>query len=214
MDSAMEGSAMTASDSPYAQGLAYVDGEVCALADARLPLVEAGFTRSDVTYDVAAVWNGKFFRLDEHLARFQRSRDLLRLRPPEETPDIRRILMDMVGRSGLRAAYVSMIATRGCRSPDPATRGAMRISSTRSLALTSGFRSRGARPRGQRGEASVQRTPRAAFDPTIKNFQWVTYPGSLGGASPARKPASSSTATGTSPRAPGTTSSPSSTGFS
>jgi branched-subunit amino acid aminotransferase/4-amino-4-deoxychorismate lyase len=58
---------MTVSDSPYAQGLAYVDGEVCPLADARLPLVEAGFTRSDVTYDVVAVWNGKFFRLDEHL---------------------------------------------------------------------------------------------------------------------------------------------------
>ena len=110
---AMERSAMTVSDSPYAQGLAYVDGEVCALADARLPLVEAGFTRSDVTYNVVAVWNGKFFRLDEHLLRFQRSRDLLHLRPPEETPDIRRILMDMVGRSRLRAAYVSMIATRG-----------------------------------------------------------------------------------------------------
>jgi branched-chain amino acid aminotransferase len=84
-----------------------------ARSPTRLPLVEAGFTRSDVTYDVVAVWGGKFFRLEEHLARFQRSRDLLHLRPPEETPDIRRILMDLVGRSGLRAAYVSMIATRG-----------------------------------------------------------------------------------------------------
>jgi len=49
-----------APDNPYSQGLAYVDGQIWALADARLPLVEAGFTRSDVTYDVVAVWNGKF----------------------------------------------------------------------------------------------------------------------------------------------------------
>jgi len=94
-----ERNTMTVSENPYSQGLAYVDGEVCALADARLPLVEAGFTRSDVTYDVVAVWNGKFFRLDDHLARFQRSRDLLHLEPQENTPDIRRILMQLVSRS-------------------------------------------------------------------------------------------------------------------
>lgn len=164
---------MTVSDSPYAQGLAYVDGEVCALADARLPLVEAGFTRSDVTYDVVSVWDGKFFRLDEHLARFQRSRDLLHLRPPEETPDIRRILMEMVGQSGLRAAYVSMIATRGM--PLTGSRDPRRYAN-KFYAFACPYIWIFAPEVQDRGVsavvASVQRTPRAAFDPTIKNFQW------------------------------------------
>lgn len=104
---------MTTATNPRAQGLAYVDGQICALAGARIPLTEAGFTRSDATYDVVGVWNGKFFRLDGHLARFERSRRLLRLEPPEDTAEIRRILVELVSRSGSRDAYVDMIATRG-----------------------------------------------------------------------------------------------------
>jgi branched-chain amino acid aminotransferase len=164
---------MTVSENRYAEGLAYVDGEVCALADARLPLVEAGFTRSDVTYDVVAVWNGKFFRLDDHLARFQRSRDLLHLKPQENTPDIRRILMQLVSRSRLREAYVSMIATRGVSpvgSRDP------RRYTNKFYAFACPYVWIYAPEVQERGVnavvASVQRTPRAAFDPTIKNFQW------------------------------------------
>jgi hypothetical protein len=109
------GDLMTAAapDNPYSQGLAYVDGQICALADARLPLVEAGFTRSDVTYDVVAVWNGKFVRLEDHLARFARSRAVLRLSPPVDDAGIRRILTSLVGKARLRDAYISMIATRG-----------------------------------------------------------------------------------------------------
>jgi len=78
-----------------------------------MPLFDAGFSRSDVTYDVVAVWNGKFFRLEEHLDRFERSMAELRLDPKVDRAQITEILHECVARSGLQNSYVDMIATRG-----------------------------------------------------------------------------------------------------
>ena len=58
-------------DNLLADGCAFIEGAYYPIAEAHIPSVDTGFTRSDLTNDVAAVWNGKFFRLDEHLNRFQ-----------------------------------------------------------------------------------------------------------------------------------------------
>ena len=42
------------------------------MAEARVPILDRGFLRSDATYDVAHVWRGSFFRLEDHLDRFER----------------------------------------------------------------------------------------------------------------------------------------------
>ena len=62
-------------------GVAYIDGEFVPIAEARLPILDLGFLRSDATYDVVAVWNGRFFRLDQHLDRFFGGRREAALQP-------------------------------------------------------------------------------------------------------------------------------------
>jgi branched-chain amino acid aminotransferase len=52
-------------------GCAYVDGQFVAPEDARISIFDWGFLHSDATYDVAHVWQGRFFRLDDHLDRFE-----------------------------------------------------------------------------------------------------------------------------------------------
>jgi hypothetical protein len=69
----MSDAAIAVDVDPYAQGAAYVDGEFCPVSQARIPLTDLGFVRSDVTYDVVHVWKGRFFRLDAHLDRFLKS---------------------------------------------------------------------------------------------------------------------------------------------
>jgi branched-subunit amino acid aminotransferase/4-amino-4-deoxychorismate lyase len=54
---------VTMTENPFADGCAYIEGKYFPIAEARIPIMDSGFTRSDVTYDVVAVWNGKFFRL-------------------------------------------------------------------------------------------------------------------------------------------------------
>ena len=61
-----------------ADGVAYVDGTYVPIGEARLPLLDWGFTRSDATYDVVHVWKGSFFRLEDHLDRFDQERSYLR----------------------------------------------------------------------------------------------------------------------------------------
>ena len=44
----------------FADGCAFIEGAYYPIAEARIPILDTGFTRSDLTYDVVAVWNGKF----------------------------------------------------------------------------------------------------------------------------------------------------------
>ena len=43
-----------------------MNGEFIQLSEARIPVLDWGFLRSDATYDVVHVWQGRFFRLDKH----------------------------------------------------------------------------------------------------------------------------------------------------
>ena len=56
-----------------AGGLVFIDGEFVAPEEARMSIFDYGFTWGDCVYDVTSVWRGWFFKLDEHLARFERS---------------------------------------------------------------------------------------------------------------------------------------------
>src|SRR5580658_7480868 len=98
---------------PFVDGAAFVRGEYVPAAEAMVPLFDYGFLRSDLTYDVPAVWNGRFFRLDDHLARLARSCAKLRLEPPMSTPQIREMMIELVRLTQLRDAYVDVIVTRG-----------------------------------------------------------------------------------------------------
>jgi branched-chain amino acid aminotransferase len=96
------------------EGFAFVDGRYCAIGDAKISVLDPGFTHSDVIYDVVSVWKGQFFRLDEHIARFLRSCKGIELTCPHSTEELKRILATCVKRGGVESgAYVSMALTRG-----------------------------------------------------------------------------------------------------
>ena len=94
-------------------GAAWMAGIVMPLSDARLPLNDWGLIHSDITYDVVPVWNGGFFRLDDYLDRFARSMAALRMDVGMTRMEIGAALTEMVAASGLRDAYVAMVASRG-----------------------------------------------------------------------------------------------------
>ncbi len=98
---------------PFLKGCAWIEGKYLPIAQARIPILDTGFLRSDVTYDVAAVWKGRFFRLEDHLDRFEASWRRLRMEPSLSREEMRAILLECVARSGLRDAFVEMILSRG-----------------------------------------------------------------------------------------------------
>jgi branched-chain amino acid aminotransferase len=96
--------------------LAWMDGAIIPIAEAKIGVTDWGLTHSDITYDVAQVWDGGFFRLDDHLDRFAASMGLMHLSVPQSPQDIRAILHELVAASGLRNAYCAFVTSRGSQS--------------------------------------------------------------------------------------------------
>ncbi len=97
----------------WSKGAAWMNGEIVPIAEAKIPVTDWGVTRSDITYDVASVWDGGFFRLDDHIERFMTSMAATRLDPGVDAAEVRRVMHATVARTDLRAAYCAMVAARG-----------------------------------------------------------------------------------------------------
>ena len=159
---------------PYADGCAFIEGKYLPIAEARIPILDTGFTRSDLTYDVVAVWKGKFFRIDDHLKRFENSYTQLRMNPNIPLAQMQEILFECVRRAGIRNAYVEMILSRGI--DEDGTRDPRRFRNCfYAYAIPYVWI---AKPQDQ--EAGIHlviaektiRIPSDAVDPTVKNFHW------------------------------------------
>jgi branched-chain amino acid aminotransferase len=160
--------------SVWSDGAAYVNGKYMPVGEAAIPITDWGYRRSDVTYDVVSVWGGAFFRLNDHLCRFRKSMQALRLQPPESDDDIRRILTECVRRSGLREAYVAMDCLRGSLKPGLPRHPVNCKNHLAAFAIPwvwvipPEVQERGA-------HVIVAKTPRipdASVDPKVKNFHW------------------------------------------
>lgn len=158
----------------FSNGIAYIEGEYVAIEDARIPLLDWGFLHSDATYDVAHVWRGRFFRVDDYLDRFHASMKRLRMSIPYSREQVRSIMFELARRSGLREAYVEVVCTRGI--PAPGSRDP-RSCENRFLAFAIPFvwiaddelRAKGLNLLISR----QQRIPPESVDSKIKNYHWL-----------------------------------------
>ena len=158
----------------FSRGAAFIDGEYVPVAEARIPILDWGFLHSDATYDVAHVWQGHFFRIDEYLDRFERSMATLRMSIPYDRAQIRAVMFELVRRSGLRDAYVEIICTRGL--PAPGSRDP-RSCENRFFAFAIPFvwiANDSLRETGLNLLiSSKQRIAPESVDPRVKNYHWL-----------------------------------------
>jgi len=156
------------------QGCAYVNGHYVAPEDAKISIFDWGFLHSDATYDVAHVWQGRFFRLDDHVDRFFASMDRLRLDPGRSRDEVKAVMHECVRRSGLRDAYVEVLCTRGL--PQPGSRDP-RTCTNQFMAFAIPFVWIADPAKQARGinlvVSDVQRIAPASVDPRIKNYHWL-----------------------------------------
>ena len=163
------------SDNPFAAGAAYIDGRYMPIAQAAIPITDWGYRRSDVTYDVVGVWEGNFFRLDDHIHRFRASMRKFRLEPREGDEEIKAILNRCVALSGLKNAYVAMDCLRGRPAPGMPYHPAHARNYIAAFAIpwvwvmSLEVQKRG----GHLIIAETLRIPADSVDPTAKNFHWA-----------------------------------------
>lgn len=172
---------LAASGNPYAKGIAYTGGKLVPILEATIPMLDQGFLHSDLAYDVPGIWDGRFFRLDDHLDRLWRSLAKVRINSPMTRDEIRSTLIDMAVRSGIRDAYVMIIVTRGFRFVRELSMAGELNTAVGNVYLyiipylwvmPLDVQKTGGTAVVTR---TVRRIPPGAIDPTVKNFQWGDF---------------------------------------
>lgn len=162
------------SDEVWKQGAAYIGGTFRPIEEAAISVLDLGVTRSDCTYDVVHVWDGRFFRLDAHLDRFAESLAHLRLDTGLDRAALEGVLHGCIRRTGLRDAYVSMTCTRGRLAPG--TRD-LRTARNTFYCYAVPFVWISTPEQQARGVSirisDVSRIPPESIDPSVKNYHWL-----------------------------------------
>lgn len=168
--------------SDFTKGAAWIRGAVVPINEASIGVTDWALTHSDVTYDVVPVWDGAFFRLGDYLDRFEASMAALRLDIGMERAAIIAALQAMVGRSGLRHAYVAMVAARGTptlpgsRDPRDCANHFYAWCVPYVHVVTPEIAEAGARVWLSRTTARI---PPASVDPLTKNYHWGDFTAGL-----------------------------------
>ena len=163
-------------DPRYAKGIAFIDGTFVPVDEARIPLLDWGFLRSDACQDTISVFDGAFFRLEDHLDRFERNWQKLRMQCPHDRDTVRAIVMESVIRTGLREAYVQLIMTRG-RAPIGSRD--VRLAENKFWMFTIPYVWIANPQKKETGlsmhVSAIQRVPKETVDPTIKHYHWLDF---------------------------------------
>ncbi len=103
--------------------IVYLNGEWMPHEAARIPISDRGFLFSDGVFETARLHQGKYFRLQQHLARFQESARTLALDAPT-TPELAQLAHEIAARNQLVEGSLRVTLTRGSGGAGLKTRGA------------------------------------------------------------------------------------------
>ena len=172
---------MTNNNSYGTRGIGFIDGEYMPFSELQIPVTDMGFQLADMCYDAVHVWKGRFFRLDDHLARFQMG--LQKRRYGTLGYDIEAIVdvcNGCVARLGAEDAIVMLIATRG--TPMGANKD-LRSCQNRLIAWALPLYTIVSDEEMENGcdivIADTMRIPPEAVDPTVKNFGRMDFVSAL-----------------------------------
>jgi len=92
---------------------ASVNGAVTPAAEARVSVLDNGFTFGDSVYETLRTYGGRPFHLDRHLARLRRSAGRLAIAIPQADSVLAAWLDALLARAGNAESYVRLIVSRG-----------------------------------------------------------------------------------------------------
>ena len=92
--------------------LAFVNGEFMPIEEAKVPIEDRGYQFGDAVYEVVNSFKGKFFGLEEHLDRLERSLRELSY-PPVSRDKVKNGMLEILDRSGMDRASVYLQISRG-----------------------------------------------------------------------------------------------------
>lgn len=96
----------------------YLNGEFIPLEDAKISVLDRGFTFGDGVYEVFLVYQKKIFRLAEHLQRLNNSLAAIYMQNPHSDSDWEKILTALVDKNTAADQSLYLQVTRGVSDRD------------------------------------------------------------------------------------------------
>lgn len=153
-------------------GMGFMDGAYMPVSEMCIPVTDMGFQLADMCYDAVHVWKGRFFRLEDHLDRWDHSITERRYDTLGYDRDqVAEVLHGCVARAELTSSMVTFAATRG--SPASAHKD-LRSCRNRFMVWAMPYYAAIETEEVEQGcdivVAETIRIPPDAVDPTVKNF--------------------------------------------
>ncbi|MBC8230908.1 branched-chain-amino-acid transaminase [bacterium] len=93
--------------------LIYLNGKFVPKEEAKISVFDHGLLYGDGVFEGIRSYNGRVFKLDEHLKRLYNSAKAIRLRIPLDIKEMEKALLETLRRNNLHDAYIRLVVTRG-----------------------------------------------------------------------------------------------------
>ena len=91
----------------------YIDGSFYSQADAKVSVFDHGLLYGDGIFEGIRFYNGRVFKLTEHLERLWDSAKAICLTIPMSFAEMEAAVLDTIRQNGLRDGYIRLLVTRG-----------------------------------------------------------------------------------------------------
>ena len=91
----------------------YIDGKYHDKDDAKISVFDHGLLYGDGVFEGIRAYNGRIFRLEDHLQRLVESANAILLKLPLPIKEIEKAIIETVRLNNLKDAYIRLVVTRG-----------------------------------------------------------------------------------------------------
>lgn len=152
----------------------YINGDILPLREAKISVFDRGFQYGDGVFEGLRCYDGKIFKLEEHVLRLFDSACAVHIKIPLSHVDMKKAIKETVRANGFRNAHIKPIVTRGYGwklGLDPKNTSAPNIVIIARPIIGSQYGEAG---NGLRlAVVSVRKIPACCIDPRIKSLNYL-----------------------------------------
>jgi branched-chain amino acid aminotransferase len=151
----------------------YIDGKYVPDDQAKVSVFDHGFLYGDGVFEGIRAYNGRIFRLKEHLDRLYDSAITIDLKPPLSKEEMTEVICEVLRRNRLADAYIRPIISRGVGDlgldPRKCPKPSVVVIATSWGAMYGDLYDKGLRAI----TVSVRRNPADALPPNVKSLNYL-----------------------------------------
>ena len=93
--------------------IVYLEGSYVPMSEAKIPVLDHGLLYGDGIFEGIRAYEGRVFRLDDHMRRFESAARAINLDLPLSIGEITEVVLETCRRNNIVNGYIRLVCTRG-----------------------------------------------------------------------------------------------------